>query len=75
MGEAVKRRSAGPCFRQQVFNWSANDKYTELKHFEMEVMNIFPTKHYDISDIEKNISGKTGWGGRITVYADTEPEG
>ena len=50
--EEARSRAGGPSLRQPVFNWAAKDKHKELKHFEMEVMNVFLVTNYDISDTE-----------------------
>ena len=42
-----------PSLRKPVFNLGAKDKYIEQKHFEIKVMNIFLTKHHEITDEEK----------------------
>ena len=36
-----------------TFNWAAKGCYTELQQFELQVSNIFLTKHYDINEAEK----------------------
>ena len=47
------RHKTGSSPTQQVFKWTAKDKYLELHNFEMEASNTFLTKHYDINDDEK----------------------
>ena len=34
-------RLGGPIIKQPTFNWEAEDKYSELKNFRLEVNNIF----------------------------------
>ena len=33
----------GPTMKQPTFNWEADDKYSELKTFRLEVSNILTT--------------------------------
>ena len=51
--KATRSRVGRPYMRQPVFNWTEKYQYVELKHFEIEVTNIFFTTHYDFSDAEK----------------------
>ena len=37
--------------KQPTFNWDTEDKYNKLKHFRLQVNNIF--KSYTMPDIEK----------------------
>ena len=53
MGEVMRTRTGGPLLRQLIFNWGARGKYTEVKHFEMEVMNFYLNKHCEMSEEEK----------------------
>ena len=58
---AARLRAEGPFLRKPVFNWAAKDNQIRLKHFGMEVMKPFPTRHYDMSDAERvPIIKKTG---------------
>ena len=54
----------GPSLRQPVFNWNVEDKYTELKNFEVEVTNIFITKHCNINGTERVPIMKKWWEGK-----------
>ena len=49
--EATRLRT-GPSIGLPVFTCNANDKYTELKNFRIQVINIFLTKHYDKNETE-----------------------
>ena len=62
--EQPRSRTGGPSFRQLTFNWTAKNKYTDLKQFELKVSNMFLTKHYDINDAEKVPIKKTLAGDR-----------
>ena len=53
MVEVTKARSDRPSLKQPVANWAAKAKYIDLKHFEMEVTNIFLTRHYNIGNAAK----------------------
>ena len=43
----------GLLFKQSTFDLKAKDKYNKLLNSEMEVLYIFMTKNYDISDCER----------------------
>ena len=51
VGETARARSGGQSLMSLVINWTGK-KYIELKHFKMEVTNIFLVRHYDISEAE-----------------------
>ena len=40
---SMQPRLGGSSLKQLSFNWGAKDKYTKLRHFRMEVINIFQT--------------------------------
>ena len=49
MAADIRSKTDRPCLRQPLFNWAVKDKFTEIKHFKLEALNIFSTKHYSIS--------------------------
>ena len=53
MPKLATGRAGGLCLKQSIFNWAAKVKYTALKQFKLGEINIFLTKHYDISDTER----------------------
>ena len=44
-------KKGGPAMKQQSFNWEADDKYSELKTFRLEVSSILTA--YNTSQREK----------------------
>ena len=42
--EPQRQRYSGPILINLAFNWDAQDRYIELKNFELEVLNILETK-------------------------------
>ena len=43
--KAIRPWACGLSLKWLEFDWNAKDKYMELKNFEMEVTNIFLTRH------------------------------
>ena len=52
-GATTRSRSGGPSHTKPIFNLDTRDKYTEFRHFQMEVTNIFLRKHYHFTDAQK----------------------
>ena len=52
-GEADRYRCGSPALGQLSFNWNAQDKYTELLSFKMDVMHILQTKTDKLNEEEK----------------------
>ena len=49
--EGMKPRVGRPSLMQPVFSLNANDKYVELKQYEIDLINIFLTRHYELNGI------------------------
>ena len=60
MGEACRSKHDRPTLRQPSFYWKASDKYVELLHFKMEVMNTLQTRTYKLNYEERVTIIKTG---------------
>ena len=53
----------GPTMKQLTFNWNAEDKYSELKTFRLEVNNVlsmYNTPQTDKLAVVKNCLGRKG---------------
>ena len=53
----------GPTMKQLTFDWNAEDKYSELKTFRLEVNNVFSTYNTLQADklaVVKNWLGRKG---------------
>ena len=46
----------GVMMKQPTFDWGTEDKYSKLKNFKLEVVNVL--KSYAITDVEKNSTDK-----------------
>ena len=44
----------------------------EAQNFKMQVMNIFFTRHYDTSNVERIPLIKIGYEGRIAIHKDSD---
>ena len=61
----VGPKISGPIIKQPTFNWEAEDKYSELKSFRLEVNNVF--KSYNMPQTE-NIAIIKNWLGRKGLH-------
>ena len=67
----VARHRTGPSIGHPVSNWNTRDNYMELINFAMKVMNVFITRHYDISDTERVPIIKMTRKERLHFYKDS----
>ena len=56
----------GPTMKQLTFNWNAQDKYSELKTFRLEVNNILSTYNTQVGTSQKLVREE-----RITIFRNT----
>ena len=59
----------GPTMKQPMFNWNAQDKYSELKTFRLEVNNILST--YNTQQADKLAQVKNWLGRKGLQYLET----
>ena len=52
VAETHRHNHGGPALTQPFFNWNAPGKYVGLLNFEMEVVNMFLTKTYELNEEE-----------------------
>ena len=51
--EPQRQRHGEPALKHPSFNWTAQDRYSEVCNIEMKVMNFLETKAYELTDEEK----------------------
>ena len=59
----------GPTMKQLTFNWNAEDKYSELKTFRLEVNNVLST--YNTPQTDKLALAKNWLGRKGLQYLET----
>ena len=59
----------GPTMKQPTFNWNAQDKYSELKTFRLEVNNILST--YNTQQADKLVLVQNWLGRKGLQYLET----
>ena len=57
-----------PAMKQPTFDWTAKDKYSELKTFQLEVNNILST--YNTPQMDKLVLVKNWLGGKGLQYLE-----
>ena len=63
---AVGPKLGGPTLKQPTFDWEAPDKYTELKTFKLEVLNVLST--YNMPEDRYSSNSKKHWLGRKGLH-------
>ena len=51
--ERGQSRTGWSSLRQPTLDWAAKHRYAKIQQYKLEVLNIFLTKHYDMSKAEK----------------------